>query len=284
MLWPRNVSIPRAAPTGVGMPSWNGLDSVSMKVRPLSRLDTRLVVEAEPALDDVAAPLAEEAVEHAVAAAQHGLVVELVGEAHARHDVVLRRRCRGRWAARSRLGTSGRRATLNWSPDDTCERRVRATPGRRLHRLRRVEVEAANAAIVRLRRAASRTRSADRGSASAASRSSSRPAGRAPTSWSSRRRGRPADRAGRPAAPAGMTRTTARANWGASAELSSGPRVHVASKLNWPVWSLPKKTLGLAIAAELHPRAQRMRPFVLFTVAVNDCVSVGRSSPPTAVP
>ena len=48
-------------------------------------------VLGEAVLEDVAAALAEEAGEHAEAGAQHGLVVELVGQAEARHEDVLRR-------------------------------------------------------------------------------------------------------------------------------------------------------------------------------------------------
>ena len=83
--------MPRAAPTGSRMPPWNGFDSVSMNVKPVVERDVERRRLAEPAADDVAAPLPEEPVEHPVAAADDGLVVELEREADARHEVVLRR-------------------------------------------------------------------------------------------------------------------------------------------------------------------------------------------------
>ncbi len=91
MLWPRNVCDALRAADRL-------LDAVRERVR--QRADERQpVVErrdhvrvlAEAALEDVAAALPEEAVEHAVAAAQHGLLVQLEGQADARHEVGLRR-------------------------------------------------------------------------------------------------------------------------------------------------------------------------------------------------
>ena len=69
--------MPCALPTGSWMPSGNGFDSVLDERQAVVERRHHVRVRAEAALDDVAAPLAEESVEHAVAAAQHGLVVSL---------------------------------------------------------------------------------------------------------------------------------------------------------------------------------------------------------------
>ena len=71
---------------------------------------------------------------------------------------------------------------------------------------------------------------------------------------------------------------------GAAVELSSGPRVQVESKLNWPVWLLAKKELVSRYWRNSMPVLSECAPADLFTVAMNDCVSFGRSSPPMPVP
>ena len=46
---------------------------------------------------------------------------------------------------------------------------------------------------------------------------------------------------------------------GAAGELSSGPRVQVESKSNWPVWLLAKNARVLAVAPELEAGPERVR-------------------------
>ena len=65
----------------------------------------------EAGREHVAAPLAQEAREQPDAAAEHRLVVEPVGEADARQEGVLRRRCTAA-RCRRRPRTAGRPATL----------------------------------------------------------------------------------------------------------------------------------------------------------------------------
>ena len=109
-------------------------------------------VLAEAALDDVAAALAEEAVEHPVAGAEHGLgLVELVGEADARHEVVLGRLVE---AARLAVDAGKRQAAADVElADRHFRRRVERVLGarRRLDRLHHARVEAADALVVDFR-------------------------------------------------------------------------------------------------------------------------------------
>ena len=78
--------MPSAAPCGsLDAAPTNGFDSVSMNVSPLSSDRHHGRRRAEAGGDDVAAALAEEAVEHAVAAAQDRLVVQPVGRPDPRH-------------------------------------------------------------------------------------------------------------------------------------------------------------------------------------------------------
>ena len=95
---------------------------------------------AEPAADDVAAPLPQEAVEHPVTAADDGLVVDLERESGAGHELIFRR-------VEEPFGFAVDAGKRQASPDVEVRARntrrgfVQRCPGRRFHRLHRGEVE-----------------------------------------------------------------------------------------------------------------------------------------------